>query len=274
LLLARDLVPLTEYSRQTMRYFAELAYNGAQYIGWQKQPNGSSIQTTVEKGLSKILRQSIEVVGCGRTDAKVHAKQYFLHFDFETELPEDLLFRLNKVMPKDISFCRVLKVEDTAHARFDATHRAYEYHLEFHKNPFEIDTVYYFSQAGKLDREKMQDAAKLLLEFKAFFTFCKSNNDARTMNCDIMRSEWVFDEEKERMIFHISANRFLRGMVRLIVGMCLNVGLGKVSLDEVRTALEKQERLNKSLSVPPHGLYLMDIRYPFIEVNKASDSDL
>jgi len=256
---------LSKYSRQTMRYFAELAYNGAQYVGWQKQPNGMSIQTTIEKGLSKILRQSIEVVGCGRTDAGVHAKQYFLHFDFENELPDDLLFRLNKVLPKDISFKRILKVADNAHARFDAKHRAYEYHLDFHKNPFEIDTVYYFSQAKKLDHQKMQDAAKLLFEFEAFFPFCKSKNDARTMNCEIMRSEWVFDEENERMVFHISANRFLRGMVRLIVGMCLNVGLGKVSLDEVRTALEQQERLTKSLSVPPHGLFLIDIRYPYVE---------
>lgn len=248
-----------------MRYFVELAYNGAKYIGWQKQPNGSSIQTTIEKGLSKILRQSIEVVGCGRTDARVHAKQYFLHFDFEEELPDDLLFRINKVLPKDISFLNVRQVEDTAHARFDATHRAYEYHLDFSKNPFEIDTVYYFSQAEKLDQNKMQEAAKLLFEFKAFFPFCKSKNDARTMNCKIMRSEWVFDNENGRMVFHISANRFLRGMVRLIVGMCLNVGLGKVSLEEVRNALEKQERLDKSLSVPPHGLFLIDIRYPYLE---------
>ena len=248
-----------------MRYFAELSYKGTPYNGWQKQPDCPSVQATIEEALSTILRKPTEVVGCGRTDTGVHAQQYFLHFDFEAEFPKSFLKRLNKYLPPDISFKAIHSVNDSAHARFDATHRAYEYHIEFHKNPFTTNLAYHFPHCQQLDLNLLNEAAQLLLQYKAFFPFCKSKTEVKTMNCDLYQSEWkLFNEEEERLVFYIAANRFLRGMVRLIVGMCLNVGLRKLRLEEVQEALEKQERLRKSLSVPPQGLYLIDIRYPFL----------
>jgi tRNA pseudouridine38-40 synthase len=245
------------------RYFAELSYLGTHFSGWQKQPKSTSVQEVIEKAISKILRTKTEVVGCGRTDAGVHAKQYFLHFDFEGDFPEGFVNRLNKVLPKDIAFKKIVEMESPAHARFDATHRAYEYHIGFHKNPFTANTAFHFPFAKQLDREKLQEAAKLLLNYEEFFPFCKSNSDAKTMKCDLQRAEWVFDDEKDQMVFYIAANRFLRGMVRLIVGMCLNVSLGKISLEQVKETLDNQTRLSKSYSVPPQGLFLTAIRYPF-----------
>ncbi len=248
------------------RYFAELSYLGTRFSGWQKQPKAKSLQEGIEKGISKILRTNIEVVGCGRTDAGVHAKQYFLHFDFEESLPEGFCNRLNKVLPPDIAFKKVVEVESSAHARFDATHRAYEYHVGFNKNPFTTNTAFHFPFAQKLNYKKLQEAAGLLLNYDEFFPFCKSNSDVKTMKCDLQRAAWIIESENEKLVFHIASNRFLRGMVRLIVGMCLNVGVGKLSIEKVKAALDSQTRLEKSLSVPPQGLFLTDIRYPF-EIN-------
>ncbi len=245
------------------RYFAELSYLGTAYSGWQKQPKATSIQEVIEKGIFEILRQQTEVVGCGRTDAGVHARQYFLHFDYDDDLPEGFTNRLNKVLPADISFKKIVEIESSVHARFDASHRAYEYHLGFYKNPFSTNTAYHFPFAQQLDRQKLQEAAKLLLNYEEFFPFCKSNSDVKTMKCNLQQAEWVFSEQSEELVFHIAANRFLRGMVRLIVGMCLNVSLGKVSFEEVKSAMDNQTRLSKSYSVPPQGLFLTDIRYPF-----------
>ncbi len=244
-----------------MRYFTELAYNGTNYNGWQKQPNAASVQETIEQALSTILGTEIEIVGCGRTDTGVHASQYFMHFDFEGNFPKAFLNRVNKFLPQDIAIRQIFEVEESAHARFDAIRRSYEYHLFFEKNPFEIKTAWHFPFAEKPRFELVQEAAALLTKFGEFAPFCKTNNDAKTMECDLMHSEWVVDEKTGRWVYHISANRFLRGMVRLIVGMCLNVGLGKISPDSVRQALEQQTSLEKSWSVPAHGLFLTEVKY-------------
>jgi len=253
-----------------MRCFCELAYNGTRYVGWQKQPGQASLQETIEGAFSTILETSIEITGCGRTDAGVHARQYFLHFDFPFEgeggFPEAFVSRLNKFLPQDIVVRRIFEVANDAHARYDAFLRSYEYKLCFNKNPFHPETIYHFPFAHKLDVQKVQEAANLLLGYDEFFPFCKTRSDVKTVECQLKRSKWIFDREKERMIYYISANRFLRGMVRLIVGMCLNVGLGKLSLEEVKLALDTtQRRLPKSWSVPPQGLFLTEVRYPFVE---------
>ena len=245
-----------------MRYFAELAYNGSSYFGWQKQPKEVSVQQTIEEALSTILRTEIPITGCGRTDTGVHAKQYFIHFDAEEQLDEKFTYRINKLLPKDIVIFRILEVDAKAHARFDAFERSYEYHLVNEKNPFYPDTTYHFPFAHQLELEKLQEAAQLLLDYKEFFPFCKTNTDVKTMKCDLSRAEWV--KTDTGYVFHITANRFLRGMVRLIVGMCLNVGLGKTSMQEVKTAMDTQQRLKKSLSVPPQGLFLTGIKYPYL----------
>jgi len=247
-----------------MRYFIELAYNGTNYHGWQKQPNSTSVQETIESAFSTILSAEIELVGCGRTDTSVHASQYFAHFDFEGEFPEGFLPRVNKYLPKDIAIRKIFPVAENAHTRFDATRRSYEYHLVFEKTPFEIDTAWHYYLGKKLEVEKLNEAASLLLNYKEFAPFCKTNHDAKTLVCDLHRCEWILDKKAGRLVFHITANRFLRGMVRLIVGMCVNVAVGKLELDEVRQAMEEQKPLSKSWSVPGHGLFLSEIRYPFL----------
>lgn len=247
-----------------MRYFAELAYNGTAYFGWQRQPQQNSVQQEIETALSTILNTPIVVVGCGRTDTGVHAKQYFLHFDVQQELPQRFVGRVNKFLPKDIAIFRFIPVSDEAHARFDALHRAYEYQVDFRKNPFGQQTAYQFPFYAHLDVEKMQAATQLLLNYNEFAPFCKTGHDAKTMKCDLKRAEWILDETDYKMTFHIAANRFLRGMVRLIVGMSLRVGLGKIEIEAVRTAMEQQALLKGSWSAPAQGLYLKDIRYPYI----------
>ncbi len=248
-----------------MRYFIELAYNGANYYGWQRQPREVSVQSTLEDAFSTILGTPTAIHGCGRTDTGVHARQYFAHFDFTDPLPKSFTQRLNKFLPPDIAIYRIFEVAPEAHARFDAHHRAYEYLIDFRKNPFGLQTSYYFPFAHQLDFNLMQQAGKLLMQYDEFFPFCKTNTDVKTMQCDLRRAEWVLDEERQQLVFHIAANRFLRGMVRLIVGMSLNVGLQKTSLKEVREAMDQQTRLKRSLSVPPQGLYLKDIRYEYVE---------
>lgn len=246
-----------------MKYFAELAYKGTHYCGWQKQPDQASVQETLEDGFSTILGKIIDITGCGRTDTGVHAKQYFLHFIFNGTFPDNYLRRLNGYLPDDIVVHRVFEVEPDAHARYDAFHRSYEYHVELNKNPFTLETALYFSYPKALALSKMQEAAALLMEYEEFFPFCKTNTDVKTMICKITRSEWEVDEKNNKLIFHITSNRFLRGMVRLIVGMCLNIGLEKITLKDVKNAMDRQERLQMSYSVPPQGLFLTDIRYPF-----------
>jgi tRNA pseudouridine38-40 synthase len=247
-----------------MRYFIELAYNGTAFYGWQRQPKGDrTVQETLEKAFAVILQQDIELTGCGRTDTGVHAKQYFAHFDLEREIPVFFIDRLNKILPNDIALKKIIVVTPEAHTRFDAFHRSYEYHIEAFKNPFATHLATHFAQLPRLDITKMQEAARLLLDYEEFTPFCKTNSNTKTMRCRLYRSEWVEDTKNQRLVYHISANRFLRGMVRLIVGMCLNVGLGKVTLEEVRHALDTQTLLKGSSSAAPQGLYLTDIRYPY-----------
>ncbi len=246
-----------------MRYFIKLAYNGTRFHGWQAQPNAVTVQGTIEAKLALLLRADISIIGCGRTDTGVHAKEYYAHFDFEDNFPKNFVYRLNLVLPEDIVVYDIFEVEAAQHARFDAYHRSYEYHICFDKNPFEIETAWaYPHRAELLDLEKMQAAAAILMEFQDFNTFCKTNTDVKTTLCEMKRAVWVFDKKNRRLVFHISANRFLRGMVRLIVGMCINVGTGKVSLTELRIALENKQPLKFNHSAPAQGLFLTDIRYP------------
>jgi tRNA pseudouridine38-40 synthase len=247
-----------------MRYFAELSYRGTHYFGWQKQPKQISVQETLEQAFSTILGTPIEVTGCGRTDTGVHAKQYFLHFDFDGNFPEAFTRRINKFLPPDIAIQRIIEVSADAHARYDAYHRKYEYHIDLKKNPFGNHLSYHFPFADQLDLEKLQAAAQLLLRYEEFYPFCKSNTDVKTMQCELKEAHWEHRPAQQKLVLHVAANRFLRGMIRLIVGMCLNVGTGKIALETVKEALDNQTRLQKSWSVPPDGLYLMDIRYPYL----------
>jgi tRNA pseudouridine38-40 synthase len=209
-----------------------------------------------------ILGAQIEVTGCGRTDAGVHASQYFMHFDYDGNFPKAFLSRVNKLLPPDVAIGRIFKVPENMHARFDALKRSYEYRVVFDKNPFETYTAWHFPFYEKLNLQKVHNAATLLLEYREFAPFCKTHSDAQTMKCDLFRSEWQLDATGRKMTYFISANRFLRGMVRLVVGMCLNAGLGKIDLEDVHQALRTQTLLKKSWSVPPEGLFLTEVKYP------------
>ena len=244
----------------TRRYVLELAYNGTRYAGWQRQPNAVSVEQTVDEALSMILREPIKIVGCGRTDTGVHASYYVAHFDFAGSFPPGFLRRYNRFLADDIAILGLYEVPTDFHARFHATSRSYEYKLVFHKDPFRPDTVTSLPQFQDLDRDKIQAAAALLLDYEEFAPFCKTNSDAFTMKCTLTEARWNFGEEE--WTFHISANRFLRGMVRLIVGMCVSVGEGKLTLADVRRALDSQQRLPKPWSAPAAGLYLSAVEYP------------
>jgi tRNA pseudouridine38-40 synthase len=250
------------FNFQQMRYFLELAYNGTRFCGWQRQPNAPSVQERIEDVFSTILRQPIEILGCGRTDTGVHASYYVAHFDYEKPFPNHFLDRVNKMLGQDIALKRLKSVAPEAHARFDASLRSYEYHITAVKNPFTTETEWHFAMYNKLDFHKMQEAADILRGYQNFAPFCKTHSDAKTMQCDISRAEWIFTDNKA--IFHISANRFLRGMVRLMVGACINIGLGQMCLDDLKQALEEQTPLKKSTSVPPTGLFLTEVKYPFM----------
>ncbi|MFN4254713.1 MAG: tRNA pseudouridine(38-40) synthase TruA [Saprospiraceae bacterium] len=246
-----------------MRYFLTLSYLGTRYAGWQIQPNAPSVQATIETALGVILRQPIEVTGCGRTDAGVHARDYVAHFDFDGALPPTFLNGANSLLPPDIALHQIRTVAPDAHARFDAYERSYEYQITLRKDPFLTETAWFFAQGRRLDLEKMQAVADLLPRFEQFQPFCKTDSGLDSFHCQLKSARWAHD--RERLVFHITANRFLRGMVRLIVGACVNAGLGKIAVADVQTALERQTPIPKSFSVPPQGLCLTGIKYPFFE---------
>lgn len=246
-----------------MRYFLRLSYRGTHYAGWQIQPNANTVQATLESALSTILRQKIDITGCGRTDTGVHARYYVAHFDFESALPPTFLNGLNSLLPEDIAIHEVLPVSPEAHARFDAFERSYQYFITLRKDPFSTETAWFYPQYALLDFEKMQTIAALLPQYKAFFPFCKSDSGLEHFNCDLKKAVWVQHPDTHQWVFHITANRFLRGMVRLIVGACVQAGRGQISVAAVQEALEQQTTLKKSLSAPAQGLFLTDVKYPF-----------
>ncbi|MBT8300547.1 MAG: tRNA pseudouridine(38-40) synthase TruA [Maribacter sp.] len=242
-----------------MRYFIAFSYFGKSYHGWQNQPNAITVQEVLEDTLSKLLRISIVVVGAGRTDAGVHAKAMMAHFDIDHEIDlEDLVFRTNAFLPDDIAVDEIFQVHKEAHARFDATERTYEYWITQKKNPFYYDRAHYVKQMLAID--KMNAAAELLLEHHDFECFSKTNTDVKTYLCDVRKAIWT--QEKDILVFTISADRFLRNMVRAVVGTLLNVGNGKWSLADVQDILKSNDRTKAGASVPAKGLYLTKIVYP------------
>lgn len=242
-----------------MRYFIELSYNGKLYYGWQNQPDVITVQEVLEKALSTLLKQDIAIVGAGRTDTEVHAKQMFAHFDTSIDVDtEKLTYKLNSFLPKDIAIHTIFKVIDNAHARFDALSREYEYRISLQKNVFSFNNASYIKQ--KLDVKKMNEAAKILFEYKDFKCFSKSNTDVKTYNCDIKTAEWTLKEGE--LIFTIKADRFLRNMVRAIVGTMVEVGIGKIEVTDLHKIITSRDRSKAGASVPGYALYLTKIEYP------------
>ena len=244
-----------------MRYFIEFAYNGKNYCGWQYQPHSPSVQETLNKALSMLLRKEIDVMGAGRTDAGVHARNMYAHFDLEDTFDADkLIQKLNSFLPKDIVVYRFIPLHNDAHARYDATSRTYEYHVHMFKDAFDNEGSWYHFYP--LDIAKMNEAASILLEYTDFKCFSKTHTDVRTFDCKITHAQW--EQHGNRMVFTITADRFLRNMVRAIVGTLVNVGLGKTSIEHVRTVIESRDRGHAGASVPAHGLYLTKVIYPYL----------
>lgn len=246
-----------------MRYFLALAYRGTRYAGWQRQPNAASVQETLESALTTIHRQPVEVVGCGRTDAGVHARYYVAHADFQSPLPNTFEIGLNSLLPDDIAVLGVEAVHPDAHARYDAVERSYEYRITLRKDPFAVETAWFYPQGKRMRLEALHEVAALLPQYDAFFPFCKTDSGVDHYRCHITAAAWEHQPEHARLVFRISANRFLRGMVRLIVGASIQAGQGRLQLGDIRHALEAQRALPKSLSAPPHGLSLTGVRYPY-----------
>lgn len=242
-----------------MRYFIELAYQGTCYHGWQMQPDAISVQEVLEKTLSLFFRKEIKVVGAGRTDAGVHAKQLFAHFDLDELIDAKKIgYKLNSFLPKDISVQNIIQVADKAHARFDACSREYEYIISLRKNPFSQDLAYQMNSAPEI--RVMNEAAKILLQYSDFQCFSRSNTDVKTYLCNVTKAVWEQDDFELK--FTITANRFLRNMVRAVVGTLLNVGFGKITVDHVHEIIKSKDRSNAGASAPAHGLYLTKVCYP------------
>lgn len=242
-----------------MRYFIELSYNGSGYHGWQIQPNALTVQEVLEDALSTVLNDKISVMGAGRTDTGVHATQMFAHFDTDRLVnAKDLVHKLNSFLPFNIAIANVFKVKPDAHARFNAIRRSYLYRISLKKNVFTHRNAYYVKQP--LDVEKMNAAAKILFQYKDFQCFSKVHTDVKTYYCDIMKARWFVKDEEIR--FTITADRFLRNMVRSIVGTMINIGLGKMEVDDLHTIIKSKNRSEAGYSVPAHGLYLTEVAYP------------
>lgn len=242
-----------------MRYFLEIAYNGAKYCGWQKQPDAKTVQQEIEYFLSTVLRQDVTTMGAGRTDTGVHARQMFLHFDVSKSISiPNFLYKANSFLPPDISVLNYYEVLDDHHARFNAIAREYEYYVSVVKDPFSIDSAYYLKNFP--DINLMNEAASSLLTYSDFQSFSKVRTEVKTFNCNVTKAEWILNGNM--LIFTISADRFLRNMVRSIVGTLLEVGSGKITIEDFHNIIASKNRSNAGISVPAHGLYLTKVIYP------------
>ena len=242
-----------------MRYFFEISYNGKNYHGWQSQLNAVGVQQKVEEALSQLFREKISIVGSGRTDTGVHCKQQFFHADIENEFDIDtLIIRLNSFLPKDIAIRSIRKVKQEASARYDAFERTYEYHITRVKDPLKDGLAFYFFK--EIDLPTLQRAAALLTGKHDFECFSKVKTDVNHFICDIKEAEW--NQKGDLLVFTITANRFLRGMVRAIVGTLLDTGTGKISLDDFKSILKSKDRKKAGMNAPPEGLFLMSVKYP------------
>lgn len=262
-----------------MRYFLKFAYNGEKFHGWQSQPNALSVQQKIEETLSIVLRLPISVVGAGRTDAGVHAREMFAHFDYEHPLEDKnkILLSLNRLIGKDIVIYDIISVSNNAHARFDAVERMYKYFISYQKSPFLYP--YCWNSPARLDLDKMNEAASVLMKVDDFSSFAKLHSDTKTNICDVRYAKWDSisnDRDKadshylfpgliqDGLVFTIAADRFLRNMVRSIVGTLIDVGKNKLSVPDFCRIIEDKNRCSAGISMPPQGLFLWKVKYPYL----------
>ncbi|OKS89215.1 tRNA pseudouridine(38-40) synthase TruA [Mucilaginibacter polytrichastri] len=252
-----------------MRYFFHLGYLGTNYSGWQKHPDGPGVQQVLENALSQIFKTPLWIVGCGRTDAQVHASQYFFHLDTTQAWDFDLLFRLNKLLPSDIAVFEIIPMPDDAHARFDAIERSYDYFIHTYKDPFLSNFSSYYL-IKNWDIEQMNRAAGLLLKYNDYHAFCKMPDRNTHTICHISEAGVFTDQTGDKLRFRISANRFLGKMVRIITGKLIEIGTGTLSVDEFESHLIDPLLLQIIKPAYPQGLYLSKIKYPYLDIAPCS----
>ena len=248
-----------------MRYFLHIAYNGTNYRGWQKLPGIVSVQKVIETILSQILKEKIAIIGCGRTDAQVHASQFYFHFDIENQIDFDLLFRLNKSLPHDITVFDVLPMEGKPHARFDAIQRTYDYFIHTQKDPYLIGLSSYYPLKNP-NVEQMRRAVEVLANYSDYGCFCKSPLKYEHTICNVSKAELFIDFTQTRFRFHISSNRFLAGMIRIIVGKLLEIGNGELSVSDFEGYLKSRITPKTIVPVYAQGLYLSKVTYPYLDL--------
>lgn len=245
------------------RYFLEVAYKGTNYSGFQIQENAGSIQEQVEKALATFFREKITLTGSSRTDTGVHALQNFFHFDFEGDIADRSRYNINAILPRDIVLKGIYRVGPSAHCRFDAVSREYRYYIYREKDPFTDDRAYYFPYT--LDRDKLEAAAALILQYTDFTTFSKRNTQVKSYLCTIEYSVWSMENDK--LVYAVKANRFLRGMVRGLVGTMVQVGRGKLTVEQFKEILQSKDNRRADFSAPGHGLFLFRVNYPVSILN-------
>ncbi len=248
-----------ENTWSVVRYFIHFAYDGTNYHGWQIQPDANSVQEELQKALSVLLRHDVEIVGAGRTDAGVHARQMVAHFEWDGQLDcQQTAYRLGRMLPRDIAIYRMEPVANDMHARFSAVRRTYHYYLHTERDPF--CRQYSCELHYDLDFERMNEAGRILCTYEDFGAFCKSHSDVKTTLCKVSEAHWI-QVDSTHWYFRISANRFLRNMVRAVVGTMIDVGRGRITLDDFRKIVEGKQRTQAGESMPAHALFLEEIEY-------------
>lgn len=248
-----------------MRYFVHIGYNGLQYKGWQKQPDVLNVQGVIERALTQTLKTPVFIIGCGRTDAHVHASQFFFHMDIEEEWDFDLLFRLNKTLPVNIAIFDIIPMDGQQHARFDAVLRSYDYFIHTYKDPF-LNGLSSFYLLDQLDFDKMKQAASILPRYKDFRAFCTSPDKYEHTICNVMSASLSVDQSGDKLRFQISSNRFLSKMIRIIMGQLLKIGKGVLSVDEFESYLIYNQTPELITPAHPQGLYLSKVTYPYLNL--------
>ncbi|MCB9256005.1 MAG: tRNA pseudouridine(38-40) synthase TruA [Chitinophagales bacterium] len=246
------------------RIFLEISYDGSNYFGWQRQPEFISIQQAIEEVLSKLYDEAVYVVGCGRTDTGVHAKRYFLHYDAPKHR-DNLEFILQKMLPADIGILAVHKVKEDAHARFDAQKRCYWYFINETFDPFQRNTSYWYPQLKELNFENIQKACSLFKSYNNYISLCRFNPELSNHLSYVNQADWCYFKEEKRVIFKVSSNRFLRNQIRRMVGCLIDIGRGKISLEELEEALKEGKELKYQRTAPPQALFLWNIEYPYLQ---------
>lgn len=253
-----------------MRYFFHIGYNGYNYHGWQRHAPHETVQEVLEDNISKLLKEPVTILGCGRTDAQVHASQYFFHLDTDKILNEEVVFRLNKMLPEDIALFDIISVANDAHAQYNAIQRSYDYFIHTYKDPF-LNRFSCYYQGKELDTKKMQKALSLLPKYNDYYAFCKSPEKQEHTLCNLSSAKLFSDPKGDKLRIQVASNRFIRGMIRAIVAKLLKTGNGEMSLDEFESYLITKESRVGIEFAPPQGLYLSKVVYPFLDIPARSD---